>query len=290
MDAFIQKSLMQVFSGFQESTVDHLYANYLPGNKDLPDEDYISTAWETHQYIEVAVQLEGCSILQMRDSYYHLQPHQFCVIPPHTPHRICWQSPFECNVGILWSSITPEAIRTGYTVYSANTRRKSWGMDIYAPVSFLFLEILKLEPRDSPHSRMVAATYLKAFFMLLVQKLEFTPDEEKAKWASGLMEEIQQYVQSHLHTSITLQDLGNHVSLSPNYISRLYKQSTGSTISNYILEKKVAQASVYLRETTMTLSEIAERLGFYDQFHFSKVFKRYVGRRPSEYRSMQQQK
>ena len=57
------------------------------------------------------------------------------------------------------------------------------------------------------------------------------------------------------------------------------------TITNYIHDLKIAKATEYLADPSLSLSEIAERLGFYDQFHFSKVFKVYTNTSPSKYRS-----
>ena len=87
-----------------------------------------------------------------------------------------------------------------------------------------------------------------------------------------------------IHESLSLHDLSDYVSLSPNYLSKLFKQVTGETITAYTQNMKIAQSIEYLSDPTISLSEIAAQLGFYDQFHFSKVFKAYTGLAPSRYR------
>ena len=99
------------------------------------------------------------------------------------------------------------------------------------------------------------------------------------------MAELQNFIKEHLMEPFTLKDLSNHVSLTPSYVCKLFKQVTGDTITYYTHKLKTDKAIEFLSETNMSLSEIAETLGFYDQFHFSKVFKAHVGVPPSKYRS-----
>lgn len=97
------------------------------------------------------------------------------------------------------------------------------------------------------------------------------------------MDEIFLYIRKHFLT-LTLSDLAEHFSYSTSYISHQIKKETGLTFSETILQLKLKQACVYLRDSTMRLYEIAEKCGFYDVSNFCKRFKSMYGITPSEYR------
>lgn len=69
------------------------------------------------------------------------------------------------------------------------------------------------------------------------------------------------------------------------YFSRLFKQSTGLSPHRYVLEQRIRRAQQVLRTSDMTIFEASVRTGFADQGHFTKVFRRFVGVSPTEYRA-----
>ncbi|MBY0095667.1 AraC family transcriptional regulator [Mesobacillus maritimus] len=94
---------------------------------------------------------------------------------------------------------------------------------------------------------------------------------------------VQQYIYNHLYTKIDLETLAEHVHLHPNYLSRLFKQQVGVTISEYILQEKAKEAKNWLAYSELTITEIANQLNFHDQSHFIKTFKRIYGITPKQY-------
>ena len=96
----------------------------------------------------------------------------------------------------------------------------------------------------------------------------------------------QNYIISHLSEKITVPQIAESVGLNPGYISQLFKKETGISISEYIQNERVNKAKTLLSETDNSLSEICGSLGFYDQSHFSKVFKNSVGVTPKKYRCL----
>ena len=72
----------------------------------------------------------------------------------------------------------------------------------------------------------------------------------------------------------------------PDYLSRIFKQTVGMGIAEYIARLRVDQARRLLGTDRFSLGEIASMVGFYDQSHFGKVFREYAGMTPNEYRRM----
>lgn len=95
---------------------------------------------------------------------------------------------------------------------------------------------------------------------------------------------VQQYIYNHLYQPLTLDKLAAQVHLSPKYLSHLFKEEVGVTVSTYITEKKLEEAKIWLNNSNLSISEIAHQLNFSDQSHFIKVFKRNNGITPKQYR------
>jgi AraC-like DNA-binding protein len=74
------------------------------------------------------------------------------------------------------------------------------------------------------------------------------------------------------------------VELSPSYLSRLFKQNLGVSVSDYIREKKIEKAENLLKYSDKSLIDIANYLAFSSQSHFIKTFEKYEGLTPKKYR------
>ncbi len=92
------------------------------------------------------------------------------------------------------------------------------------------------------------------------------------------------YIQSHFKEKIELQDVADHVYLSPAYFSRLFKEKTGDTFKSYLNKVRIQQSKNLLLNTKESLVEIGATLGFEEQSYFTRVFKSIVGVSPGKYR------
>lgn len=93
-----------------------------------------------------------------------------------------------------------------------------------------------------------------------------------------------QYIGLHYNERITLEDTARQVYLSPEYLSRIFRRETGSTFSEYVNRVRVAKAKELMASKHLSLTEIALLVGYEDQSYFTKVFKRFAGMLPREYR------
>ncbi|AOZ93741.1 helix-turn-helix transcriptional regulator [Paenibacillus crassostreae] len=96
--------------------------------------------------------------------------------------------------------------------------------------------------------------------------------------------EITRYLNDHLADSITLTDVANHFYISPFYLSHLFKESTGFTFSSYLSLTRIKEAQRLLRESQLSISEIAWQSGFENFSHFGKTFKKTSHMSPRDYR------
>lgn len=95
---------------------------------------------------------------------------------------------------------------------------------------------------------------------------------------------IIRYLLQHYDKDISLQAMAQYVAMDENYLSGLFRKKTGDTFINCLQKIRVNEARFYLEETELTAAEIGERSGFANPSYFFKIFKRWTGLTPSEYR------
>lgn len=92
------------------------------------------------------------------------------------------------------------------------------------------------------------------------------------------------YIYSHIHFRITLEELAEYLKLSKNYLSALFKKEMGMPVSTYIMKLKIDKACNLLQLSDYSLSEIANYLSFSSESHFIHTFQKEVGMTPNKYR------
>ena len=97
--------------------------------------------------------------------------------------------------------------------------------------------------------------------------------------------ECMDYIHYHLHEKITVSILAEHVHLNPTYLSELFVRETGTSLSQYITDKRMEAAENMLKYSEYSFNEIAQILAYRSQSHFTKVFKKHSGMTPGEYRN-----
>lgn len=102
---------------------------------------------------------------------------------------------------------------------------------------------------------------------------------------SNVVAKIKEIIDRRYSEKLSLSDIASEVFLTPTYICLLFKEDTGITINEYITRVRMAKARDFLQNTDMKFSDIAECIGYSDASYFSKLFKRYEGMLPSEYRN-----
>ncbi len=92
-------------------------------------------------------------------------------------------------------------------------------------------------------------------------------------------------IDSDLSADLSLSTLAQMQNVSSAYLSALFRKETGKTLTEYITEKRVAQAKHLLSTTDLQVQTIAQHCGILDVHYFSRVFKKYTGKTPKEFRA-----
>lgn len=117
--------------------------------------------------------------------------------------------------------------------------------------------------------------------------LQFAEQVERLQFGcspSKLQTDVLNYIRRHLSEPVTAEAIAEALFMSRSYLSRRFKQETGESLIDFILKEKTEEAKRLLRYSDKPVTAIGAYLGFSSPGHLCRVFKKYAGYTPSEYR------
>ncbi len=97
---------------------------------------------------------------------------------------------------------------------------------------------------------------------------------------------VKQYINENYAKSVTLEDASRQIGFSSPYLSSLFKKETGKNFSEYLSEVRIKNAKKLLKNPDLTSLEIAQAVGYADEKYFFRVFKKYTGLTPKEFKQL----
>jgi AraC family transcriptional regulator len=135
-------------------------------------------------------------------------------------------------------------------------------------------------------SRLDAESMLDALTMHLLQHYSvqnYALPTYDGGLAPAQLERVVDYIDTYLERDLSLYELAQLVQLSPHYFSQLFKQSTGFSPHQYILRCRIDRGKKLLRQGGLSIAGVAKMVGFVDQSHFHRHFKRLEGITPKAF-------
>lgn len=124
---------------------------------------------------------------------------------------------------------------------------------------------------------------LKEFMMEAVKVLS-SPGRMENKKYSDLVEKGIAFLEEHYNRNLSLEEICDYLSVSKNYFSYLFKRETGVSLWAFLTEIRINRAKAFLEHTRWKSYEIAYHVGYDNPSYFNKLFKKYTGETPNEYR------
>lgn len=146
-----------------------------------------------------------------------------------------------------------------------------WGLDIN-------LDFALLHTRESDLDAIMLELQQAANELFEIKQTEL------AERTMGVVEKINQYIDRHLDGDLSLTQLAEIVHLNPAYLSRLYKISSGISLSEYINEVKLNKCRELLRQPYLKIHEVGSAVGFDSPPYFTRFIKKMVNMTPQEFR------
>jgi two-component system, response regulator YesN len=122
---------------------------------------------------------------------------------------------------------------------------------------------------------------LRALYVFFTQ---FSTLFRKKQITSREVKQAVDYIETNFSSDLSLQGVAEYVSLSPNYLSTLFKKEINASFTDYLTEIRIEKAKELLLDTYLKTYEIADSVGYNENAYFCKTFKKVTGKTPSEFR------
>ena len=126
----------------------------------------------------------------------------------------------------------------------------------------------------------VLVIHLLRHYSTFTQPITF---ENKTSIDSRLQQAID-YIQAHLNRKLSLAEIARVINISPPYLSSLFKRTIGVSPHQYVIQQRVERAKLLLLKTNLAIADIALEVGFSNQSHLTRHFKRLLGVTPQQVR------
>jgi AraC family transcriptional regulator, transcriptional activator for feuABC-ybbA operon len=152
----------------------------------------------------------------------------------------------------------------------------------YYQIDDIFKKLVDNWKAKLPGYEFITKTLLQQLVIAIYQNIR----KQNQNYATSLkVEKIIQYMHKNINNRVTLTELAEIVQLSPAYLSRAFKETTGYSVIEFFNKIKIDKAKELIIEGNKKVKEVAQTLGFTDEFYFSRIFKRIEGISPSEFYS-----
>jgi len=144
-----------------------------------------------------------------------------------------------------------------------------------------YLEDLYQEyEQRSPGSDEIAASLLTAVLLKIVRfKYAAASDQ-----TSSISEKAKRFIEQNYHIDLSLNDLANHIFVSPYHLSHTFKNDVGLSPIQYLIQHRIEVSKKLLQTSNLPISEIAYSVGYPNSNYFNLIFKKLTGMSPGKYR------
>lgn len=208
---------------------------------------------------------------------------QLFVIPPHVRsyYRADQITPWSYYyVGFVGEF--SRALMDFFHQDQENMYRREYSMDKFCPV---LEQMCSRMLEEDGYLHLMSGMYLLAGMLCdtrSVGDMEYDPANQEQ--AEPLINRVVAKIERECNTPITVQQIADELGVNRSYLTENFKKYTGWTVKGYLMEQRMEYAKLQIRNLELDIQHVAANCGYNDPLFFSRIFKKYVGCSPSEYR------
>lgn len=252
---------------------------------------------ESHSHWEFLFVNHGTYTVVEDDAEYILEQSQAILHPPHSFHRE-YARDKKASICVLgFHAECKDLSLIASKILTLNEQQRQLLTDIYSMANAtldvqdqsFFSNRTNFINHNIYGAEQIIKNKIELLFLELLGKEFQTIQKKNAAKNSGtqktkdLIQEIQTYLLEHIEQPFSLEEIATKTAYSPNYLCRIFKQTTGETMLHYYYRLKIIEAQTLLQEKKLNLQEISDKLGFDTVQYFSSVFKKYTGITPLQF-------
>jgi len=234
----------------------------------------------THKHMEIFYVIGGKGQFLICGEHYPVSANNLVIINPDVPHT-------ELSI----NSQPLEYIVLGIEGIELATVGKSDAqfniLDHFESVdiSGCLRNILRETEQKNPGYKDVCQAYMEILIIRLMRSTSLAATAEpQAVSGNRQCAAARRYIELHFKEALTLDQIAEEVHVNKYYLSHTFKQEYGISPINYMIRLRIDESKYLLSETDLSLSQIAQLLGFSSLSYFSQVFRRTQATSPLEYR------
>jgi len=276
----------------------YIFDGYIPKNEDFSIQKHNRFApvpTHIHNFVEINYIFNGeCTqIIDGREVV--LKKGQVCLIDTDVPHSINKTTEKDIIINILidknyfrnhlLSNSLEEGIITDFILNAISETASHrqyiiFKSDNFDQIHYTICDIIIESYTSNIGNKQAIRHYLSIFFIKLLRTFEYESNDQTGKQNQEILDIIK-YLDSN-YENISLSKLANKFNYTPNYLSSLLKQKIGKSYSDIILEKKLNHAHMLLKNTSMSIQQVALTAGFSNTTFFYNKYKEKFHKLPSK--------
>lgn len=247
-----------------------------------------------HDFYEVYLFLSGRVTYSVEGKSYVLKPHDILLIAPNELHQaLITPNPLAYERVVLWidrhflktmGNQATDLEQCFDTKLSTHTNLLRLGPDQFQQVKSEFMQLFIASREELFGSKLLCQSYIQRLMILLNRHilLEKNGDINDAILVNDFLEPIISFITEHLSHELPLDWIANHFYMSKFHLMREFKRQTGTTIHQYILQKRLALSKQLILKN-MPINHVFLQCGFNNYSHFFRSFKSQYDMTPKQF-------
>ncbi len=222
---------------------------------------------------------EGSGILEYDNNSVSIRAGDYFFLPKDYPH--CYY-PEEDNWDIRWVAFDGSACDdTLDKLFMTKPAVISCAED--TTIEKLFDKMIASQETDILYSDYICSGYVYEYIIRFHRYMDSEADSGKSRQMSMLLPALR-YMNENFQRDISMTELSDMMGITPQHFCRIFRKNMNMRPNEYLTEIRLDEAKRLMSDSTVSVSEAAERSGFRDAGYFSTVFRKHIGMPPSEYR------
>lgn len=233
-----------------------------------------------HDFFELYFLEAGERYHMIRDKLYLLKAGEFVLFPPRVMHHSYGADNVFFKRILLY--FQPEQVSSRRMLEHFSGEALICSVD--SSTRFGIHRMMETLFEEQENGGLCSEEYMQTTLNLLLLTIMRKAQPVETIKEKNIMADVIQYLYDHYAEDITIENLSQAFYLSPYYLCRKFKETTGSTIIRYLNTTRILNAQRMMLETGKNFTQISKETGFSNLTHFNRVFKSVTGMTPSENR------
>lgn len=228
----------------------------------------------SHSFSHLIFVTAGTLDVSFKNQEYAVHQDQAVILPPYIPHSLSSQTGY-AQIGIdledepehyALCGLLKQAFPAGFQIQHLNIRSDQFDTFMKDSQNLTKLNLLKLQNQA------------ESLVLQFIEKASAPPNH-------NFRNKFLHMISDDEELTMSLSDMCSYLGLSKTHLERLVNEEFGCSAVEYYSKLKMMKARFLLQNSDLSLREISERLGFYDESHFTRTFKKFNEMTPRAYRN-----